>query len=109
MNYQVTPSSTPVAVKKKGNQSLQVTWEDGHVSLYSFRYLRQNCSCAGCVEEWTGRKLIDPEGIPLDLAGLRVEATGNYALSFAFSDHHDTGIYHFDHLRKICPCALCKE
>jgi DUF971 family protein len=105
----MTSSATPIAIKKKGNRSLQITWEDNHISLYSFRYLRQNCSCAGCIEEWTGRKLIDTEAIALDLSGLKVESTGNYALSFDFSDHHNTGIYHFDHLRKICPCQLCKE
>jgi DUF971 family protein len=104
-----TESTTPVAIKKKGNHSLEIKWEDGHVSLYSFRYLRQNCSCAGCVEEWTGKKILEKEAVPLDLLGIKVETTGNYALSFAFSDHHDTGIYHFDHLRGICPCAMCKE
>jgi len=105
----MTPSATPIAIKKKGNRSLQITWEDGHVSLYTFRYLRQNCSCAACVEEWTGTKLLDPESVALDLTGLKAELTGNYALSFSFSDHHDTGIYHFDHLRKICPCLLCEK
>jgi len=105
----ITASPNPIAIKKKGNRSLEISWEDGHVSLYSFRYLRQNCSCAGCVEEWTGRKVLDKESIPLDLLGLKAETTGNYALSFSFSDHHDTGIYHFDHLRAICPCEICKE
>ncbi|MEK7747918.1 MAG: DUF971 domain-containing protein [Nitrospirota bacterium] len=100
--------TTPIAIKKKGNHSLQVSWEDQHVSIYSFRYLRQHCPCAGCIEEWTGQKLLDPEAISLDLMCTKVETTGNYALSFSFSDRHDTGIYHFDHLRAICPCELCK-
>ena len=104
----MSESVTPSAIKKKGNHSLEMTWADGHVSLYSFRYLRQNCSCAGCVEEWTGNKILDKEAIPLDLTGLKAETTGNYALSFTFSDHHNTGIYHFDHLRAICPCTICK-
>ncbi len=105
----VTPSTTPIAIKKRGNRSLQITWEDGHISLYPFRYLRQHCRCAGCVEEWTGKALLDKESIPLNLLGLSAELTGNYAISFSFSDHHNTGIYHFDHLREICPCELCKE
>ncbi|MBI3359219.1 MAG: DUF971 domain-containing protein [Nitrospirae bacterium] len=105
----ITAETNPIAIKKKGNRSLEISWEDGHVSLYSFRYLRQNCSCAGCVEEWTGKKVLDKDVIPLDLLGLKAATTGNYALSFSFSDHHDTGIYHFDHLREICPCVICKE
>ncbi len=102
------PNHTPALIKKQGNTGLTISWDDGHVSAYRFRYLRQNCSCAACVEEWTGKRLLDPEAIPLDLACTKVEPTGNYALSFTFSDYHNTGIYHFEHLRAICPCELCK-
>jgi DUF971 family protein len=36
-----------------------------------------------------------------------IKPVGNYAISFAFSDGHGTGIYRFDFLREICPCDLC--
>ena len=39
---------------------------------------------------------------------LNVEAVGHYAIQIDWSDGHNTGIYSFDHLRKICPCAECK-
>lgn len=32
---------------------------------------------------------------------------GNYALNFKFNEGHDTGIYSYEHLRKICPCPEC--
>jgi DUF971 family protein len=32
---------------------------------------------------------------------------GNYAIQISFSDGHSTGIYSYDHLRSICPCAEC--
>lgn len=99
---------TPSLVRKKGNQGLEIEWGDGHKSRYSFRYLRQNCPCAACVDEWTSVRRVDPDSILLDLQGLKVEAVGDYALSFSFSDHHETGIYHFDHLRAICACQNCK-
>ena len=101
--------TTPATIRKKGNKTIEIEWEDGHVSRYSFRYLRQHCPCAGCIDEWTSRKTLNPASIPLDLEGLKVEPVGGYALSFTFSDHHATGIYHFDHLRAICPCELCKK
>jgi len=88
---------------------LRITWEDGHVSSYSFRYLRQHCPCAACVDEWTSRRTLDPERVPLDLEGLKLEPVGSYALSFSFTDHHTTGIYSFDHLRAICPCESCTK
>jgi DUF971 family protein len=39
---------------------------------------------------------------------LNVEEVGHYAIRIAWSDGHGTGIYSFDHLRKICPCAECR-
>jgi len=98
-----------MTIKKQGKKQLEIVWKDGHVSIYSFRYLRQRCCCAGCVEEWTGKPILQPEGVALDLEGLSVMPIGNYALGFSFSDHHDTGIYNFEHLRKICPCQQCRS
>ena len=39
---------------------------------------------------------------------LSVEPVGSYAIRINWSDGHSTGIYSFDHFRKICPCAECK-
>ena len=39
---------------------------------------------------------------------LNVEAVGHYAIKIDWSDGHNTGIYSFDHLRKICPCASAR-
>ena len=48
-------------------QSVRVEWTDGHVSDFTAIYLRVNCSCAECVEEWTNRRLLDPASLPADL------------------------------------------
>ncbi len=37
-----------------------------------------------------------------------IEPVGNYALRIAWNDGHNTGIYSYDHLRSICPCAACQ-
>ena len=97
----------PVELKKQGQEQFKIRWEDGHVSIYPFRYLRQNCGCAGCRSEITGERLLNPETIPEDLKGLKVELVGNYALHFLFSDQHTTGIYPFKVLRQLCPCTEC--
>jgi DUF971 family protein len=36
-----------------------------------------------------------------------VAPVGNYALQFVWSDGHETGIYTFEYLRKLCPCSQC--
>jgi DUF971 family protein len=99
--------TAPAKLKKIGQDRFEITWKDGHISNYSFRYLRQNCPCAGCRNEWTGVRTLDPESVPADLFATKVNVVGNYALHFAFSDHHETGIYSFNTLRSLCPCGAC--
>jgi DUF971 family protein len=36
-----------------------------------------------------------------------VEMVGRYAIRILWSDGHNTGLYSYDHLRQICPCAEC--
>jgi DUF971 family protein len=38
-----------------------------------------------------------------------VEPVGNYAIRINWSDGHNTGIYSYDHLRRICPCEECRK
>ncbi|MDE2236615.1 MAG: DUF971 domain-containing protein [Elusimicrobia bacterium] len=97
----------PRDIEKIDDDALRIVWEDGHRSEYSFRYLRQNCPCAACRDEWSGQSLLDAEGVARDLKASRAEMVGNYALCFAFSDGHATGIFSFEVLRKLCPCAEC--
>jgi DUF971 family protein len=92
---------------------LHVTWSDGHASVYPVPMLRDLCPCAVCKEKkpeptpargsGTALKMFVPA---VELASLR--AIGRYAVGFEFSDGHGTGIYSFDYLRSICPCAQCR-
>lgn len=86
---------------------LRIEWPDGHVSLHRPYTLRVNCGCASCVDENTGRPLLDPRRVPLDARIENVQSVGRYALTAAFSDSHSTGIYPFKKLRAICECADC--
>ena len=99
----------PKELRKLGNKDFKIVWADGHESVYSFRFLRQSCQCAHCVDEWSGKPVLVRESVPQDLEGLKVKIVGQYALAIQFSDGHSTGLYAFDHLRKICPCAQCKS
>jgi DUF971 family protein len=100
-------ATTPSELRKIGQERFRIAWRDGHASEYTFRYLRQNCPCAACRNEWTGVRTLEPESVAADIACAKVSIVGNYALHFAFSDHHETGIYSFQALREICPCPDC--
>lgn len=101
------PYLSPSRVRRKSPLQTEIVWNDGHVSIYPSWYLRENCPCASCIEEFTGRRLIRAGSIPASLERVSVEAVGNYALAFSWSDAHDTGIYTFDYLRRLCPCPQC--
>ena len=89
-------------------QNVTINWTDGHVSEFTATYLRVNCSCAECVEEWTNRRLLDPASVPADLRAEDYLRVGRYALQFLWSDAHYTGIYPFEALRQLCQCDECK-
>lgn len=89
-------------------KTLAVVWEDGHESVYPFRGLRLACPCAVCVDEWTGRSLLDLAAVPEGLGAEKAELVGNYAVALQFTDGHSTGIYSFEKLRAMCPCPACK-
>jgi ATP-binding protein involved in chromosome partitioning len=97
----VSAIPTPAAVEQAGPDTLRIRWSDGALSLYPVRDLRLACRCAHCVEEMTGRPLLDESGVPADVRPLRIRSVGRYALQFDWSDGHDTGIYTFEYLRQI--------
>ncbi len=87
---------------------LGIDWSDGHAGVYPVRYLRLHCPCAACTDEWTGELKLKADDVPMLLMMQDVEPVGRYALRFAFSDGHDTGIYSFKFLRTLCQCRLCQ-
>lgn len=80
---------------------LKLEWDDGVTTSVSARALRLGCPCAECVEEWTGRRTLDPATVAADVSIREVNAVGNYALSFTFSDGHRIGIYQWRTLRAL--------
>ena len=101
------PYLTPTLVKRASPTRTEITWNDGHFSVYPSWYLRENCPCANCVEEFTGIRKLRKGSIPSGLERVNVEPVGNYALQFEWSDGHSTGIYTFEFLRQLCPCHQC--
>lgn len=87
--------------------TLGIEWVDGHCSRWRLSHLRRHCPCAGCVDEWTGKPIIDASRVDDGLDATTIESVGQYALSVKFSDGHSTGIYSFALLRELCQCESC--
>jgi DUF971 family protein len=102
----------PKAIKIHGaGDTLVIDWSDGHSSAYPYRYLRDRCPCATC---GGSRPSPDPQLGQLPMLGAkplrpdRAELVGRYALQIFWNDGHSAGIYTFDYLRELCPCADCE-
>lgn len=96
------PSIEPREIMQETDARLRITWADGRTCRFDAPELRRACPCAGCVNEWTGERMLRPEAISDDLTISDVEIVGRYALNFRWSDGHATGIYSFRYLREFC-------
>ena len=79
---------------------LRVVWSDREDAL-PFAFLRGECGCAQCVNEWTGERMLDPATIPADITIERMELVGNYAVRVHWSDGHSSGLYTWERLREM--------
>jgi len=87
---------------------LQIAWSPEHIGRYPTKYLRCACACAGCVDERSGIRTLDPQTIPEDIDITAIEPVGNYAIRITWSDGHNTGLYSWEHLAELCPCERCR-
>jgi DUF971 family protein len=115
-----TAATDPKSVKVNltTGMGVDIEWNDGHVSHYSFVYLRDACPCALCNEERdkSGRQPGEsprpaPGALPMfkeKAKPVSAEGVGKYAIKFKWNDGHDLGIYSWHFLREVCPCEECK-
>jgi DUF971 family protein len=116
------PRKKPISVKihVSTGTGMDITWADGHSSHYDFAYLRDECPCATCNDERnkkaelqsTAPGFASSPALPMFKPKPRANSAtqvGSYAIQIQFTDGHSTGIYSYDHLRNICPCAECAK
>jgi DUF971 family protein len=113
----VTPEKVRVLLTE--GKGLEIDWQDGHKSAWSFAWLRAGCPCATCVEERTleGRKPGEAKTkaaggvLPMYTPPPRpksAHAVGRYAIQFNWMDGHSGGIYSWEYLRRMCQCGECR-
>jgi ATP-binding protein involved in chromosome partitioning len=91
--------TTAIGVRRRDARTLSVLWEDGRQNDFDVRDLRLACRCALCVEEMSGRPLLDPKSVRPDVIPRTITSVGNYAITVSWNDGHNTGIYSFERLR----------
>ncbi|OGD26345.1 MAG: hypothetical protein A2Y56_06715 [Candidatus Aminicenantes bacterium RBG_13_63_10] len=113
-----TTSTDPADISvSRTRRELCIRWQDGHESVYPFDLLRKECPCALCNDLRSnarasgGPSLAVLSGPVLKVGEVQVNEVspiGRYAISFVWSDGHNSGIYAFEYLRALCPCPACR-
>ena len=111
----ITPEKVRVLLSE--GKGLEIDWQDGHRSAWSFAWLRDACPCATCIEERKneGRKTGEPKRKAATLLPMyapppkpaSAHAVGRYAIQFNWLDGHSGGIYSWEYLRRVCQCREC--
>ena len=91
----------PTQIVQESDSKVSINWSDDTETSYNAPVLRRSCPCATCVNEWTGEKILRDDQVDEGLTFTNLSIVGRYALSFHFSDGHNTGIYSFDYLKKL--------
>jgi DUF971 family protein len=95
-------SDAPTNIRAlQGEQILELTWESGAVARLPYKYLRGECPCASCRNEWTGQRILDPESLREDLKLEGMETIGNYAVRLGWNDGHSSGLYTWETLDRL--------
>lgn len=92
--------NVPAEINRANEHDVRIKWRDGAETLHPARDLRLACPCAQCIEEMTGKRMLDPSSVPTDVHPVEIKIVGRYALGIAFSDGHSSGIFGFDLLRQ---------
>ena len=106
-SYESSTAPWPTELRLfKEDARLEIEFSDGRTHSLPAEYLRVESPSAEVQGHGPSQKKIISGRRHVKIAA--VEPVGHYAIRIAWSDGHGTGIYSFDHLRKICPCAQCR-
>ena len=87
------------------NEFLLLQWEDDTENILELKSMRDNCPCANCSGETDvfGNVYIG-EGIKKSELAFEIEKidfVGHYAIRIFWKDHHNSGIYPFELLKRL--------
>lgn len=88
-------------IKQIDDHTLSIKWSDGKMQTMRYNDIQKQCACAHCVDEQTGKRLLDPAAVRSDVRAMAIKSVGRYGLQFKFSSGCSTGIYSFNLLKQI--------
>ena len=87
---------------------LTFKWPDGCETVISARDLRLRCHCAQCVDEGSGKPLLDPSNVTNNVRAKNIRLVGQYGVAIDWTESNCANIYTFRDLRALCACTSCE-
>ncbi len=88
-------------VSFSAGRGIVLTLAGGEERIAAPADVRRACRCAHCIEEFSGRPLLDPASVPDNIYPRSITPMGNYAVAISWSDGHSSSIYPYDQLLKL--------
>ena len=82
------------------SRELELGYADGESYRLSCEYLRVFSPSAEVMGHGPGQEVLQTGKLRVTID--HIKPVGNYAVQFIFSDGHDTGLYSWDYLHKLC-------
>ncbi len=96
----------PAKLKRNKAGTLDITWNDGKECSIPLQLFRDRCPCAMCSGEtlFLGKHFEAPQQphLPGRYELTELHPVGTYAIGAAWADGHNTGIYTWEYLMKLC-------
>lgn len=89
------------SIKQKDNYTFSVVWSDEVSQDFRLSHLQRNCPCAACVDEATGKRLVEANAIHDNVMAISIKSVGRYAIKIQYTNGCSAGIYSFDFLRQL--------
>ena len=88
----------PIKIESTLNSKLNIFWDNNSHSEISLLELRKACPCAVCASELEdfNHSYKVYRGNKVEIVDISI--VGSYAISIAWKDGHNTGIYEFQYL-----------
>lgn len=88
-------------VAYKPGTGILVTLATGEQHTVKPADLRKACRCAHCIEEFSGKPLLDPATVSDSVYPRSMQPMGNYAVAVTWSDGHSSSIYPYETILKL--------
>ena len=91
-------NANPPVLSYNVGADMMLTLPDGTEHEFSPLDLRMICGCASCVDEMTGKRIIQRETLDPDLYPTKINPMGNYAAAVEWSDGTNSCIFPFERI-----------